>query len=157
MFGSIKVFLRNKIIKSQEQALKQYIQSLQGLDEAELAHLVVMATIIRNVSFQNTGIDYLDPINELEKNPYVVLEIGNQIKEFQRGNKYDRAGYLTVWLYTFRSISEPELRIYGKQLWKELSRGIMFIMGNLGMLVAYSQGSDTTGYDQIPLGLQSNQ
>lgn len=158
MFGSIKVFFRNKIIKSQENTLKQYIQSIQGMDEEEIAHLILMATIMRNVSLKNWGVDYLDPIIELEKNHLIILDILNVIKDFQKSKQYHHAGYFSVWLYTFRSVSEPELRIYGKRLWQELSRGIKYIRENPDIVVnsvsSFSGIADTTGYHEIPLGLQ---
>lgn len=155
MFGSIKSFCRNKIITSQEKSLKQYIQSIQGMDDEEIAHLVLMATIIRNLGLKNSGINYLNPIMELEKNPYIILNIVTTIKQYQKTKQYAAAGYFTVWLHTFRSISEPELRIYGKKLWQELNRGIMFIEANTNHMDNYSSDLDnTTGYHQIPIGLK---
>lgn len=137
-----------------EQDIKQFIQSIQGMDNEEIAYLILYATSARNMTFEKLGINYLDPIIELEKNPYEVLQIGNTIKQYQKDKQSAAASSLMVWLFTFRSVSQPEMRIYGKQLWRELNRGIVHINENMSILDSYyAVAMDITGYHQIPFGM----
>jgi hypothetical protein len=155
MFGGIKVYFRNRMIKIMEQEIKQYIQSIQGMDNGDIACVILHATMARNVTGRNLGVNFLDPIIELENNVSITLKIGDMIKASQRDKQYVVAASFMVWLHTFRSISQPEMRIYGKQLWKELNRGIMYINDNTHMLYTYTylEAADIMDYHQIPLGL----
>lgn len=130
MFGSIKVFFRNKFIKSQEIAIQKFVQSLKGMDDGEIGSLMLSATVARNYAYNSLGINFLDPIFELEQKPFVVITIGKLIKLNQQEKHYALASGFYVWLHSFRAIAEPELRIYGKQMWKELYRGITHINEN---------------------------
>ena len=60
----------------------------------------------------------------------------------------------TVWIHTLRSVSNPVIRTYGRQMWKELSRGFNYIEGkkeNYRWIYGVEPSSELAG--QFPIGL----
>jgi hypothetical protein len=46
-----------------------------------------------------------------------------QVREFQKSDQKTDAAGAMVWLHSLRAQGYPELRIKGRELWSELSRG----------------------------------
>lgn len=154
MLGSVKVFLRNKYVKSNEIAIQKFIQSLQGMTDREVGTLVLLATTARHYAHEKLSINFLDPYTELTERSNIALIIGNMIKACQKVKQYNLASGFYVWLHTFRAFISPELKIYGKQLWRELQRGINQLNDDLETPTLINNSSaNFHDYKEIPEGV----
>jgi hypothetical protein len=51
------------------------------------------------------------------------LEMSRLVRRYQAENRFQEALGAMVWLHTLRSLSAPELRFLGRQMWQQLERG----------------------------------
>ena len=63
--------------------------------------------------------------NECELCP---LRLVSLIKQFQKMGQPSDALGVWVWLHSVRALNVPEIRIFGRQMWKELVRGFPFAL-----------------------------
>ena len=53
----------------------------------------------------------------------VPLAISRLVRKEQKRGHFVEAAWLMVWLFTARALVSPELRILGREMWADLSRG----------------------------------
>lgn len=145
-------------INSLEKEVLQYMKILKGLDSVEIADLIIASTAIRNKFLLDFQVDlFLMKIND-EHSIEVYKAISRMVFVSKEHNQpFMAAGYM-LWLHTLRCISEPELRLHGKEMWREVSRGIPAVALRQEHLENSSGHKlDVSGYDKIPCYLKSEQ
>jgi hypothetical protein len=156
MFG----WLRRKLDGTQE--LERFVTSLRGMSAPELGTLVAIATIVR-INMRNDGhlpdaalhvAGGLSP----EKQLAAQWKMTTLVQQFQKlGQPSDAAGAM-VWSHSMRAGATPELRLLGRQMWGELSRGFAHAPEAIEDLVALSPNPLPPGlsreYRFIPPGLE---
>jgi hypothetical protein len=142
--------------------LERFITSLRGMSAPELGALVAVATVVR-INMRNAGhlpdgalavAGGLPP----EKQLAAQLKMTNLVRQFQQlGQPSDAAGAM-VWTHSMRAGATPELRLLGRQMWGELSRGFAHAAQAIEDIVALSPNSLppelTREYRFIPPGLE---
>jgi len=156
MFG----WLNRKVNGTQD--LERFVTSLRGMSAAELGVLVALATVVR-INMRNAGHlpdAALDAAGGLppEKQLAAQLKMSNLVRQFQQlGQPSDAAGAM-IWSHSMRAGATPELRLLGRQMWGELSRGFAHAPEAIENIVALSPNplppEVTYQYDFIPPGLE---
>jgi len=145
----------------QRKEIKTFIECLRAQDGRDIAVSLIVATAYRNNVLNINDIDLLNPAVEFQKNSMIVLNFGRAIRQKQRLEEYEIAAALMVWLHTIRSVTHPTLRSLGRELWSQLSRGMIHVPGIMdeGLIPAFLQQKyptlilDVKGYEQYPIGL----
>lgn len=155
MFDYIKGIIRNYCVKSIKEEMINFITSLEGASDKEAGAMLGFAAHIRNKFSTNSNFDFLDPIIAVSLDRSWSATLLNFIKKCQQeGSLLDAAG-AKVWLYTLEAASFPELRIYGRKMWKELSRGLPYAIKECHEIEILSGIKiNLDGYDKIPIGLE---
>jgi len=137
---------------------------LRGISDSEMGMLIAGATILRT-RLTKEGVllaESLDlSIPRLDgQYDYVPLELSKLIKIFQKDNRPTDAAFTMVWLHSTRALNALEIRVFGREMWAELTRGFPYI--SLG----FQQISELLGTDMrrkqfldaefIPIGLEPN-
>jgi hypothetical protein len=111
--------------KSGLEEIERFILSLRGQSDEEVGMLLAIATVIR-LNLFNGGRLSNEILNfEVSESEHsqAQMYISNLVREFQKANQKTDAAGAMVWLHSLRSQGYPELRIKGRELWSELSRG----------------------------------
>ena len=128
MFGWLKAKAQKKINDSMRDDLSRFLLSLQGSTSEELATLLVIATTIRLKLLQagtisESALDLSQYKGTFEED-MAALKINRLISGFQKAGQPSDAAGAMVWLHSVRALQTPELRLLGRQMWKELTRGL---------------------------------
>lgn len=163
MLGWLKSKAQKSITDTMRDDIQRFIETLRGTSSSEKGALLVMATIIRKRNLPGLGI----PDNAFDLGSYsgsyeedlVALKINRLIKEFQKQGDPTSAAGAMVWLHSIRAIQNPQLRLLGRQMWGELSRGAPFAYENASMIApAFERDYDADliarASDYIPDGLE---
>lgn len=109
--------------------IEDFTIRLKGMDADEIAHVVVIMTCMRHRLIKAKMLpEYsLKFFIETQQTQHELLQamsnIGDMIRENQKmGNMLACAG-MFPWRHTLGCVIRQELRHYGKEMWKELSRG----------------------------------
>jgi hypothetical protein len=110
-----------------EKDIKLFINGLKGMDSAEISLVVACAAIQRNgleaMGFQldrALGLGFPLTDDEMQNTQKMV---GDLTRKMQSQGRNDNAAALMPWLHSLRCYNFPEIRIYGREMWGELSRG----------------------------------
>ncbi|MGH8136767.1 MAG: hypothetical protein ACREVV_01045 [Steroidobacteraceae bacterium] len=113
-------------IQSGREGLEQFVSTLGGQSESEIATLVAVATIIR-IRLRDAGHLPDDVLRVTSTDEYeqamVQQRIARLVRQSQSRNEYIDAAGAMVWLHTLRSLRSPELRVLGRRMWQQLERG----------------------------------
>lgn len=123
--GWLKRRIQVETYKSQKIDIERYIDGLRGMTDDEAGAALALATVVR---LQLEDIGLMPRVTWSEHAPaseiaVIPLKIGSLIRECQKHNKNPQAAALMVWLHSTRTILQPDLRVYGQQMWRELRRG----------------------------------
>ena len=118
--------LRRAAVKAASEDLESFILCLKGLSDEELGMVVAGATVIRlqlgrSGSLPEYALALPSPDDDTA---YIQLHLSRLVRELQKTNKTAEAAGVMVWRHSMRSLAYPEVRLLGRQLWKELQRGI---------------------------------
>jgi hypothetical protein len=106
--------------------LERFVASLRSQPENEIAMLVVVAAAIR-VRLRDAGHLPDDVLQATSMHEYeqatVRQRVSRLVRKYQTHSEYIDAAGAMVWLHTLRSLTTPELRDLGRQMWQELQRG----------------------------------
>ena len=134
MFGWLKKKIENASTDAMANDLQRFIRSLQGADDKEIATMLVVANIVRLNLLQmgkipEAALDlsiYRDKDTEMQCD-MCTIGVNSIIKQFQSLNQPSDALGAMIWLHSVRALNVPELRILGKSMWAELSRGFPYL------------------------------
>ena len=131
MFG-IFASKRNKWRKRLTRSFDTYIPGLQGMDAEEIGFLLDQASHIKSSSLMLLEEDdpaklfWIDPLMIEEKDALERLDFWHKwmlgwSREGVQGNS--KVSSMMVFFHSLGAMTIVELRIRGKEMWKELSRG----------------------------------
>ena len=121
----IKKKIYNAGYKSGLEEIERFILSLRGQSDEEIGMLLAIANLIR-INLINSGRLSVQILNfEVSESEHsqAQMYVSSLVREFQKSNQNTDAAGAMVWLHSLRAQGYPELRIRGRELWSELSRG----------------------------------
>jgi len=150
MFG-IKKLLHKWTIKRMANELGGFLDNLKNLTAEEMSFIIMTATVARNTFIQEMNLDFANPNATLAQRASISVRLALLINECKKSNKFiDRTAYM-VWAHTLRVASQPELLDLGKELWKELGRGIEYLNNNPDLVkTCTTKHANPAGYETIP-------
>ena len=114
------------MIKTCTEDFERFLMSLRGMDPTQLATLVALATTWR-INLEDGGDLPHAALGvgtyPLKEQAFVLLKISNFHRKLQSDREYSSAAAITVWWFTLRACNMPELALFGRHMWKELTRG----------------------------------
>lgn len=141
MFGWLKRWIQIRGARAAQTDIERFVLGLRGMDAHEIAGIVVYATRLRIQFRSGEGMSaFLEESQTVARLletfppwpsadiPLGCLWLGNLIRSFQKSNRPDIACALMVWLHTLRSCVYPEIRIFARSMWAELSRGFDVVL-----------------------------
>ncbi|MDB2696781.1 hypothetical protein N9Y78_00935 [Alphaproteobacteria bacterium] len=149
-----KSTINQQINNKMKSEISEYLLIIKGLSDEELGIAVLSALTLRKEILKSSGIDLMDPLIALQKNPDLTITFSKKHEELTAQNLPHLTVPYTVWIHTLRSVSNPVIRTYGRQMWKELSRGFNYIEGkkeNYRWIYGVEPSSELAG--QFPIGL----
>lgn len=112
----------------------RFVASLKGIDDEEISTILVVANILRlNLTEMGkippAAMDFSIPrVGDLSlKCDMCPITLVSAIKQFQGMNQPSDALGVMIWLHSVRALNVPELRIIGREMWEELSRGFPYV------------------------------
>jgi hypothetical protein len=107
-------------------ALERFVASLRAQPENEIALVVVVAAAIR-VRLRDAGHLPDDVLQASSSHEYeqatVQQRVARLVRKYQTNSEHIDAAGAMVWVHTLRSLTIPELRDLGRQMWQQLERG----------------------------------
>lgn len=155
LFGKI----RNVAVDAQADEMQRFLASLRGMDDLELAMLLLWVTHFRH-RLAEGGIDLMDPILLTSTHPKMTADLSRTVRDFQLDGRTADAAALMVWLHTLRGATSPELRFQARQIWRELMRGAWKVPDAYSAVTALFAADQTTtlprtdGYCHTPIGFE---
>ncbi|MDA0997142.1 MAG: hypothetical protein O2944_02920 [Proteobacteria bacterium] len=102
---------------------KAFQGHLARLSDNDVGFVLAIAAHQRN-KLQDEGID-LGRIGALvEARPMYHHELAKAVNALGRAKRAHDAIGLQVWVHSLRTVADAELRDYGREIWKELRRGV---------------------------------
>lgn len=124
MFGWLRQKIRNWATDSQRDQMQRFVISLRGQTASELGTVVVIATIVRlTVDERTLPVTLLEGLAHGERELAAPLFLNHLIRQLQKQGSLPQAAGAMVWLHSARAIITPELRLLGREMWRELERG----------------------------------
>ena len=150
--GWFKTKIDSWVGKKFDEEINGFVQSLRGMDAAELGYVVALATHLRHM-MQSSGHQVMTPIIYANENSGFIYSISTAIKEAQKQGQFQKAAGLMVWHHTLRASIRPEIRLTARDMWSQLSRGFPHVLTAAANFKAL-KGIDlnTEGSNDFPLG-----
>ena len=151
--GLLSRLFNSWAVKRQRKEMQEFIDGLRSMDAQEVGFVVATTTHMRNI-LESEGMRLMDPLVDYPLDPTITLRLGKIIREFQKvGDNTDAAGAM-VWLHTMRVGGRHELRQLGRDMWRELARGIPHAEGaSLEIMRMTFKPCRIEGFERYPLGL----
>lgn len=135
-------------IEKRKEEIAQFIQILTAMDGDELGIVVELATDVRNKHME-IGVNLLDPLDVILKEEGIASELSGEAA-LLTGNTTSSVP-LSVWVHTLTAVDEPQLRMLGRQMWKQLGRGFKYVdSAVIKHELITGKKLNVTGYDKYP-------
>lgn len=135
-------------ITSGRVGLERFVASLRAQSENEIAMIVVVAAAIR-VRLRDAGHLPDDVLHATSSHEYeqatVQQRVSRLVRKFQTDSEYIDAAGAMVWVHTLRSLTIPELRDLGRQMWQQLERGFPHTPDALARIEAVTRRASPSG------------
>jgi hypothetical protein len=120
------------IVKSGREDLERFVESLRGQSAQKIGTLLVVAASVR-IALRQSGVlpDELVRVTADPQQAAAQLAVAQLVRRYQSKDRFEEAAGAMVWLHTMRALSTPELRLLGRQMWRELARGHNHISASL--------------------------
>lgn len=117
MFG----WIEKKFAKSQRDEAETFVLSLRGADAAAIDIVSAQTMYWANFHYAR-GINLYDMEAWILGRLLFPVELGKEIKSLQKGGAPASTVGLQVWLHSSRALLYPELRLFGRQVWAEITQ-----------------------------------
>lgn len=145
--------VRNWAVRRQRAEMSQFADFLSAMDGKEIGMVVACATHVRH-QLENEGTMLLFPQLEIQKDPMVTARLSRMVEIMQKEKRPRDAAAVMVWVHTLRAMSCLELRMLGRKIWKELSRGFPHVEWAADVVEEMvGKPCNVGGYEQFPGGL----
>ena len=116
MFGWLKSRVQKKSVDAMRDDLERFARSLEGASSQEAADVLMMATLVRlqlekSGQLQPSDLSLMSSNGSMEAD-LLPLKINRFISDLQKQGKKELA------------VVNPELRLLGRAMWRELQRGL---------------------------------
>jgi len=136
---------------------ENFLLQVRNMADADVGMLLAMAINQRN-TLEELGYNVSDPIIYYHQNPNICLFLNGIIRDFQKKREPQDAAATMVWLFTMRAAASLELRQLGKELWKELERGIPYIFESKETVeIITGEELIIEGFLEIPIGMEERE
>ncbi|MFG6565911.1 hypothetical protein ACGYLI_16975 [Sulfitobacter sp. 1A13421] len=145
----------------QESEIKDQIQLLKGMSDEEIGFIVAGSTILRlNYIAEGTippeALDLSLERDDLEVD-MVPVKLISFIREFQKMDQPIDAAFTMPWLHSTRALSNHDIRVFGREMWAEMSRGFPYARMKLNEIEEMSFKTREISDEDltfIPIGLE---
>ena len=152
-----KAPIKKQINNKMETEISEYIRIIKGLGDEELGLALLSALTLRKHILNSSGIDLMDPVIALQKNPDTIISLSKKHEELTAKKQPHLTVPFTIWVHTLRSINNPVIRTLGREMWKELSRGFKHIEAKKeSYKIIYGNEPISELAGQYPIGLSPN-
>lgn len=142
---------------ARKKELLKYQNVISSMDDEELGATLAMAANFRNNFLKRTGLDLANPIVAIESDPKIYYELVQFAAEWKKQKKLSEAASSTLWVQTLHAASDPVLRKYGRNLWKELARGFAHVAeASEELYLAQRKELELDGATSFPNGFTPN-
>jgi len=139
---------------TQRKEITRFTDALRAMDSEEIGALVATATDLRHTIAAGGGLDLLDPRTVEAIRPTAAQDLNRQIRRMQARNSQEVAAAIMVWLHTIRAANNPDLRMLGREMWRQLERGFPKVeQAAADLQVVGIRHLNIEGYSVFPLGL----
>lgn len=158
-------WLKRKVLaassKSQEKELRAQTQRLKGMSDDEIGFLVAGSTILR-LNLMSGGVlppealDLSMPRDEFEMD-MIPIKLGNLIRQFQKMGQPTDAAFVMTWLHSTRALCNLDIRVFGREMWAQLSRGFPYApekLDEMGELLGETLNVTEEDLEFVPVGLE---
>lgn len=121
--------------------IERFTLSIRGQTGEEIGMLLAIANLIR-IELMNDdrlSMQVLNFESSESEHANAQMFVSNMVRVFQKENQKSDAAGTMVWLHSLRAQSYPELRIKGREMWAELSRGFEHVYDALNDIEAMTQ------------------
>ena len=146
--------INEQINNKMKSEISEYIQIIKGCSDEELGIAILSALTLRKSILNSSGIDLMDPIIALNKDPDITITLSKTHEELTAQKKPQLTVPFTIWVHTLRAVSNPLIRALGRKMWKELSRGFNHVEGQKNnYILIYDNAPSSELLGQYPIGL----
>lgn len=161
MIGWLKKKALAASSKVQENEIRAQTQMFKGMSDDEIGFIVAGSTILR-LNYMSEGIIPPEALDlSLERDDFkmdmVPVKLGNLIREFQNMGQPTDAAFTMIWLHSTRSLSNLDIRVFGREMWAEISRGFPYAREKLVEIEKMSTKTHEISDEDlefIPIGLE---
>lgn len=133
--------------------MESFTRHLRAMDGPELGLVVAVATHVRH-QLEALNHSPSDPILYVAQNPGYPLFLRKRAVQLQKDQRPQDAAAFMIWLHTARAGLRLELRMQGRDMWKELSRGFPHVLeASTSFYLASGVLLNTEGACEFPIGL----
>jgi hypothetical protein len=161
MIGWLKRKALTASSKVQENEIRAQTQMFKGMSDDEIGFLVAGSTILR-LNCMSAGIIPPEALDlSLERDDFkmdmVPIKLGKLIREFQNIGQPTDAAFTMILLHSTRSLCNPNIRVFGREMWAEISRGFPYARENLVEIEKMSTKTREISDEDlefVPIGLE---
>lgn len=161
MIGWLKRTALAASSKVQENEIRAQTQMFKGMSDDEIGFLVAGSTILR-LRYMSEGIippEALDLSLERDdlKMDMVPIRLGKFIRDFQKMGQPTDAAFTMIWLHSTRSLCNLDIRVFGREMWAEISRGFPYAREQLveiEKMSAKTREISDKDLEFVPIGLE---
>lgn len=146
--------------KSARNEIRQFVEHLAGMDDAEVGQLVAVSTMVRHALSGSLIPPYLFEAGRLAPDKIsaaVQFDLGQQAKTLQSSDRLIEAAGISVWRLSLAALGYPGLRNDGRAMWREMRRGFQTAFDWMEEIEAQHLVDGLGGWDDfdlIPYGLE---
>ena len=149
-----KRVLRNWSVKQQLADFRRFNESLALANSDEIGMTLALSTALRNM-YEERELDLLHPYSNSMTIEDLAIFLAREETVFQKNGQAHFAAGIRIWRFTARAFIVPELRSAGREMWKNLSRGIGFAEAGIQDYNRMTGDFLTIrGFEEVPPGLE---
>lgn len=123
MFNWIKGKVDAKLTAVQAAEVDDWTRKLKSIDSIAVGGIVAMSAHARNQWRAKTGVDLLMPHLAIHQEPFIAMQLLQNLKGLQKAGNETAASGFFPWLFTVRACFDLNLLPNTRELWRQLERG----------------------------------
>ena len=155
MFGWLKRTAGNAIANSGTTDIDRFVLGLKGSTSTDIARIVALTAHWRNHLEEKFGWDLDHPNLVAMEDSGATRKLHTLLRQVQKQSPAMTEG-LVVWVHTLQASRTPEIRMTGREMWRELARGVPFAAAAAEELNQIASAKlDTKGIDRVPANFRA--
>lgn len=145
-------FKAKKQVAERQQQMEAFVKTLRERKDEDMGYTLLLVTHVRH-KVKEMGYDMLLTNMQYDLNQQTCARLGELIQEYKAGNQPPLMYASMVWVYTMNAATSMDMRSLGRQMWRELRRGVPHVEKNIERATKLlDEEPETAGYDQWPHG-----